>query len=51
MRKNIWNIFKKECARFFKDRRMVFNVILLPALMLYAIYGLMGYGMDSLLSV
>ena len=51
MRKDIWNVFKKECARFFKDHRMVFTIILLPALALYAVYSLMGSGMDQLMFV
>lgn len=51
MFKDIWNVFKKECTRFFKDQRMVFTVILLPALTMYAIYSLMGSGVDRLTSV
>ena len=51
MRNTIWNIIKKECRRFFGDRRMVFTVILLPAISLYALYSLMGSGMDSFISV
>ena len=51
MAKNIWTIFKKECARFFKDKRMVFTIILLPALALYAVYSLTGSGVGQLISV
>lgn len=42
MLKTIWLIFKKECSRFVKDRRMIFTVILLPALLMYGTYYLMG---------
>lgn len=39
--KNVFTIIKKEFARFFKDRRMVLT-ILLPGIMIYALYSLMG---------
>lgn len=39
--KNILTIIKKEFARFFKDRRMIITV-LLPGVLIYALYSLMG---------
>ena len=41
----ILTIFRKECARFFGDRALVFTSIIMPGLMLYLIYTLMGNGM------
>ncbi|MCR5719839.1 MAG: ABC transporter permease subunit [Lachnospiraceae bacterium] len=48
MKNNIWTIMKKELARFFGDKRLVFTTILLPGLMIYIIYSLMGDGMANL---
>ncbi len=42
MKNNTWTIIKKEFARFFGDRRMVFTTILMPGLMVYVMYTLMG---------
>ncbi len=39
--KNVWTIVKKEFSRFFKDKRMIISV-LLPGLLIYIIYSLMG---------
>ena len=39
--KNIWTIMSKEFARFFGDRRLII-MTLLPAVLIYAIYSLMG---------
>lgn len=39
--KNVFTIIKKEFSRFFKDRRMVVTV-LLPGLLIYVIYSIMG---------
>lgn len=41
---SMFTIFKKEMTRFFKDRRMVFTV-LMPGLLIYFLYSLMGDGM------
>lgn len=45
MRSNMLTIIKKEFARFFGDRRMVFTTILMPGLMIYILYTFMGKGM------
>lgn len=42
MKNSIFTIMKKELARFFGDRRMAITTILLPGLMIYLIYSLMG---------
>lgn len=49
MLKSIWLIFQKECGRFFRDRRTIFMVIILPAVMIYSIYGLMGSSLSAVL--
>ena len=45
--KNILTIMKKELRRFFSDRRLVLTA-LLPGILIYAIYSVMG---DALASV
>ncbi|MBP3609789.1 MAG: ABC transporter permease [Lachnospiraceae bacterium] len=42
MKNNTLTIIKKEFARFFGDKRMVFTTILMPGLMVYIMYTLMG---------
>ena len=39
---NILIIMKKEFARFFGDRRMLFTSMLMPGLLMYVIYSFMG---------
>ncbi len=43
-------IFKKELTRFFKDKRMVISSLILPGLMIYLVYSLMGSGMQGMFS-
>lgn len=45
MNSNMMTIIKKELARFFGDKRMVFTTILMPGLMIYFLYSFMGEGM------
>ena len=45
--KNILSIMKKEFSRFFKDKRMVLTTLILPGLMIYVLYSMMGSGMMS----
>ncbi len=47
MKNNLWTIMKKEFARFFGDKRMVISVLLLPGIMIYAIYSFMGSAMSD----
>lgn len=42
MRNGLLTIIKKELARFFSDKRMVFSTVLLPGLMIYLLYSVMG---------
>lgn len=42
MKNNTLTIIKKEFARFFGDKRMVFTTVLMPGLMVYIMYTLMG---------
>lgn len=45
MKNNTFTIMKKELARFFGDKRMVFTTILMPGLMIYILYSFMGSSM------
>ncbi|MFA5235357.1 MAG: ABC transporter permease [Bacilli bacterium] len=47
--KNIITIIKKELTRFFRDSRLVLTTLLLPGLMIFGIYSIMGEGMTSFL--
>ena len=40
--KNIFNIVRKELKRVFQDKRLLFSTIILPGLLLFMIYSLMG---------
>lgn len=42
MKTNMFTIIKKEFTRFFGDKGLVFSTILLPGLMLFVLYTLMG---------
>ena len=48
---NILTIMKKEFARFFGDRRMVLTTLLLPGLLIYGTYSLMGSAITDLVEV
>lgn len=47
MSRNMITIMKKEFARFFGDKRMVMTTILLPGLMIYVMYSIMGSAMKT----
>ncbi len=47
MKSNVWAIMKKECIRFFGDKRLLFTAIILPGLMIYIMYNLMGNLMSN----
>lgn len=51
MKNSIFTIIKKELARFFGDRRMVFTTILLPGLLIYFLYTFMGDALGNMYSV
>lgn len=42
MKSNIGTIIKKECNRFFGDRTMLLTTVIMPGLLIYLIYSLMG---------
>lgn len=44
------NIFKKEVFRVFSDKKMIFSLFILPAILMFGIYGLMGMLVDSMVS-
>lgn len=47
MSRNMITIIKKEFARFFGDKRLMFTTILMPGLMIYIMYSFMGQAMAS----
>ena len=48
MKSDLITIIKKEFARFFGDKRMVFTA-LMPGLLIYALYSFMGDGMAQMM--
>lgn len=48
--KNVWIIMKKELTRFFTDKRMLISLIL-PAVIIYAVYSLMGNFISNQITV
>lgn len=50
MKSNIWTIIKKEFARFFGDRQLIFTAVIMPGLLIYLIYSLIGTGVNSMIS-
>ena len=48
MKSNTWTIIKKEFARFFGDRQLLFTSVIMPGLLIYIIYTLMGSGMTKM---
>lgn len=44
---NILTIFRKECARFFGDKTLLFTAVIMPGLLIFLIYSLMGKGIKS----
>ena len=48
MKSNTLTIIKKEFARFFGDRQLLFTTVILPGLLIYVIYSLMGDGIQTM---
>ena len=48
MKSNTWTIIKKEFARFFGDKQLLFTTVIMPGLMIYIIYSLMGSGIAKM---
>lgn len=47
MKNSIFTIIKKEFARFFGDKRLVFTTILMPGIVVYVVYTLVGNIMEK----
>ncbi len=47
MKNNIMTIIKKEFTRFFTDKRMVLTTVIMPGVMIYLLYSVMGMGFTS----
>lgn len=45
--KNILAIIKKEFFRFFKDKRLLFTTLIMPGLMIFVVYSIMGEALNS----
>ncbi|MBR6293703.1 MAG: hypothetical protein IKR54_03835, partial [Lachnospiraceae bacterium] len=41
-------IIKKELARVFKDKKLIFTMYIMPAILMFVIYGLIGNLMSSM---
>lgn len=50
MKSNTWTIIKKEFARFFGDRQLLFTTVIMPGLLIYIIYSLMGSGIQKMIT-
>ena len=50
MKSNTWTIIKKEFARFFGDRQLLFTTVIMPGLLIYIIYSLMGSGIEKMIN-
>ena len=48
MKNNTLTIIKKEFARFFGDRQLFFTAVIMPGLMIYLVYSLMGNGIQKM---
>ena len=48
--KDMITIIKKELYRVFKDPKLVLTMFILPGLMIFGLYALMGNAMDSLMT-
>lgn len=49
MKNGVVTVFKKETARFFGDRRLLFTAVIMPGLLIYLIYSFMGTSMSSMI--
>ena len=50
MKSNTLTIIKKEFARFFGDRQLLFTAVILPGLLIYIIYSFMGSGIKKMVT-
>ena len=47
---NTWTIVRKEFARFFGDRQLLFTTVIMPGLLIYIVYSLMGTGIGNMVN-
>lgn len=50
MKSNTWTIIRKEFARFFGDRSLIFTSVIMPGLLIYIIYSMIGSGIERIVS-
>ena len=50
MKSNALTIIKKEFARFFGDKQLLFTAVIMPGLIIYLIYSLMGSGIQKMVT-
>ena len=50
MKSNTLTIIRKEFARFFGDRQLLFTTVIMPGLLIYIIYSLMGTGIQKMIT-
>ena len=50
MKSNTLTIIKKEFARFFGDRQLLFTTVIMPGLLIYIVYSLMGTGIQKMIT-
>ncbi|NLN50512.1 MAG: ABC transporter permease [Acholeplasmataceae bacterium] len=46
--RNIWIVMKKELARVFKDKKLIFTTFILPGLVIFLIYTIMGAAVEKI---
>lgn len=51
MKSSMITIMKKELARFFGDKRLVFSSVILPGVLIYVMYTFMGSAMTNMYTV
>ena len=49
MKSGTITVFKKELARFFGDKRLLFTAVIMPGLLIYLIYSVMGNSINSMM--
>ena len=49
MTNGIWVVFKKEMSHFFGDKRLFFTSVIMPGLLIYVLYTIMGSYMSSMI--
>ena len=51
MKSSIFVVMRKELMRFFLDKKLVMNCVLLPGIMIFVMYTFMGQAMESFTQV